>query len=191
VLGSLTDLGELPARLDDSVSLIDRVLQQVRTLSLDLRPALLDDLGLAPALNWLLHRQAERAGFVARFSADQADARLPSDLETTCFRVAQEALTNIVRYARARSVSVELERGAAELRLAVRDDGVGFDVAAARARAARGQSSGLLGMQERVDLLGGQMRIESAPGQGAAIFVWLPLSLPAAEEPAPARSSLP
>jgi signal transduction histidine kinase len=105
--------------------------------------------------------------------------------------VAQEALTNIVRYAQARSVSVDLSRGAAELRLTVRDDGVGFDVAAARARAARGQSSGLLGMQERVDLLSGHMRIECRPGQGAAIFVRLPLSLPAAEAPTLARSGLP
>jgi len=190
VLGSLTDPSDVPARLDDSMSLIDRVLQQVRTLSLDLRPALLDDLGLAPALNWLLHRQAKRAGFVVQFNAESADARLPADLETTCFRVAQEALTNIVRYAQAQHVSVELGRGAAELWLSVGDDGVGFDVAAARERAARGQSTGLLGMQERVDLLGGQMRIESTPGQGSTIYVRLPLTPPEPEEPAHARSSL-
>jgi signal transduction histidine kinase/CheY-like chemotaxis protein len=190
VLGSLTDPGDMPARLDDSMSLIDRVLQQVRTLSLDLRPALLDDLGLAPALNWLLNRQAKRAGFVAQFNAEAIDTRLPAELETTCFRVAQEGLTNIVRYAQAQHVSIELGRSAAELWLIVRDDGVGFDVAAARQRAALGQSTGLLGMEERVDLLSGQMRIESTPGLGSAIYVQLPLVSPGLEEPEPDRSSL-
>ncbi len=189
MLSSLTDLGEVPARLDDSMSLIDRVLQQVRRLSLDLRPALLDDLGLAPAIKWLLHRQAERAGFIAHFAANPADTRFASDLETTCFRVAQEAITNIVRYARARHVSVELGWDASQLWLVVRDDGLGFDVAAAQARAARGQSAGLLGMQERVGLLGGQMRIESVLGQGATIDVCLPLAM-SADELTPARSSL-
>ncbi|HEU5097577.1 MAG TPA: GAF domain-containing protein [Roseiflexaceae bacterium] len=191
VLGSLTDPSDVPARLDDSMSLIDRVLQQVRTLSLDLRPALLDDLGLAPALNWLLDRQAKRAGFVAQFHAHPGVGRLSAELETTCFRVAQEALTNIVRYARAGHVSVELGRSATELWLSVRDDGVGFDVAAERERAARGQSSGLLGMQERVDLLGGHMRIESTPGLGSMIYVRLPLRPPSSDAPEHARSGQP
>jgi signal transduction histidine kinase/CheY-like chemotaxis protein len=191
VLGSLTDPSDVPARLDDSMSLIDRVLQQVRTLSLDLRPALLDDLGLAPALNWLLDRQAKWAGFLPQFNADPPNGRLPAELETTCFRVAQEALTNIVRYARARHVSIELGRDATELWLTVRDDGVGFHVAAERERAARGQSTGLLGMQERVDLLGGQMRIESTPGLGSAIYVRLPLTPPSPEDPGRVRNSSP
>jgi signal transduction histidine kinase len=191
VLGSMTDPSDVPARLDDSMSLIDRVLQQVRTLSLDLRPALLDDLGLAPALNWLLDRQARRAGFLPQFNADAANGRLPPELETTCFRVAQEALTNIVRYARARHVSIELGRGATEIWLTVRDDGVGFDVAAERERAARGQSTGLLGMQERVDLLGGQMRIESTPGLGSTIYVRLPLTPPSPEDLGRVRNSSP
>jgi two-component system sensor histidine kinase UhpB len=178
----LPDLEALPERLEDSMSLIDRVLQQVRTLSLDLRPALLDDLGLAPALNWLLNRQAERAGFSVQFTSGQVDERFPVDIETTCIRVAQEALTNIVRYARARCVSIVLQRRDDQLYLSVRDDGIGFDVASARERAARGQSIGLVGMQERVGLLGGQMQIDSIAGQGTTVEVYLPLALSTAEE---------
>lgn len=189
VLSSLTDLEELPARLDDSLSLIDRVLRQVRTLSLNLRPALLDDLGLAPALRWLVSRQAERAGFETQFNADFMDERFASDIEITCFRAVQEAITNVVRYAQAKSVTVDLLKPGADLCVSIRDDGVGFDVGAALQRAAHGHSMGLLSMQERVLLLGGQMRIESAPGHGTTIHLRLPLAPPAADAPALTRSS--
>jgi signal transduction histidine kinase len=190
VLSSLTDLEELPARLDDSLNLIDRVLQQVRTLSLNLRPALLDDLGLAPALRWLVSRQSERAGFGVQFNADFMDERFAADIEITCFRAVQEAITNIVRYAQAQCVTVELLKPDDQLYVRIRDDGIGFDVAAALQRAAHGHSMGLLSMQERVLLLGGRMRIESAPGQGSMIEVRLPLELPIAAVPALAGSSL-
>jgi signal transduction histidine kinase len=190
VLEHLRDPSELPARLEDSMVQIERVLQQIRTLSLNLRPALLDDLGLAPALQWLVGRQAERAGFDAKFNADGMDERFAADIEITCFRAVQEAITNIVRYAQAQRVSVELIKHGAELCVSIRDDGVGFDVAAALQRAALGHSMGLLSMQERVLLLGGHMHIESAPGHGASIDVWLPLLLPAADVPARSGSSL-
>jgi len=191
VLGSLTDLKELPVRLDDSLSLIDRVLRQVRTLSLNLRPALLDDLGLAPALRWLVSRQAERAGFGVQFSADVVDERFAADIEITCFRAVQEAVTNIVRYAQAQYVTIELFKSGNELCIRIRDDGIGFDVAAALQRAAHGHSMGLLSMQERVLLLGGRMQIESAPGYGSRIKVCLPLAPPTAAVPAPAGGSMP
>ena len=191
VLVHLPDPNELPARLEDSMAQIERVLQQIRTLSLNLRPVLLDDLGLVPALSWLVSRQAERAGFGAEFNADVMDERFAADIETTCFRAVQEAITNIVRYAQAQRVTVELLKRGTELCVSIRDDGVGFDVAAALQRAAHGHSMGLLSMQERVLLLGGQMRIESAPGQGATIEVCLPLVRPAAEVPVITRSSLP
>jgi signal transduction histidine kinase len=191
ILSSLTDLGDLPARLGDSMSLIERVLQQVRNLSLSLRPALLDDLGLAPALRWLVSRQAERAGFSAQFNADLLDERFAADIEITCFRAVQEAITNVVRYAQARSVTVELLKRGAEVCVRICDDGVGFDVPAALRRAAHGQSMGLLSMQERVRLLGGRMRIESSPGSGTTIEVCLPAVPPAAEVPALVGSGTP
>lgn len=115
------------------------------------------------------------------FNADVIDERFSADIETTCFRTVQEAITNIVRYAQARRVTVALLERGAELRISMRDDGVGFDVAAALQRAAHGHSMGLLSMQERVLLLGGQLRIESALSHGAIIEMCLPLVLPAAE----------
>ncbi len=161
--------------LEDSVDIVEHTLQQVRSLSLDLRPSLLDDLGLVPALRWYLDRQAQRAGFVARLVTDPSETRLPAHLETACFRVAQEAITNVVRHARAPRVDVELRRSDGALQLTVRDEGVGFDVRTAQAHAARGNSLGLISMQERVHLASGTIDIESAPGHGTQIRARFPL----------------
>jgi signal transduction histidine kinase len=163
-------------RLEESMGIIDRALQQVRNLSLDLRPSLLDDLGLAAALRWYLDRQAQRAGFSAEFTTDPPGIRAPANLETACFRVAQEALTNIVRHAQAKRVRLDLRQSNSELCLRVRDDGIGFEVGEARQRAVRGSSLGLLGMQERVLLIRGRFEIRSSPGRGTEVQVRLPLS---------------
>ena len=165
----------IAGRLDESVAIVDRALQQVRNLSLDLRPSMLDDLGLVSALRWYLDKQAQRAGFVGEFVAGPMAIRAPANLETACFRVAQEALTNIVRHAKAKHVRMELREAGGELSLFIRDDGVGFDVAAARQRAVGGGSLGLLGMQERVVLSRGRIDIQSAAGRGTEIHVRLPL----------------
>ena len=154
----------------------DNVLQQVRSMSLDLRPSMLDDLGLAAALRWYLDRQAKRAGFAAEFRSDASDMRAPANFETACFRVAQEAITNIIRHARAQHVRVELVQRDQELQLTIQDDGIGFDVTAAHCSASRGGSLGLLGMQERVLLIGGRIEIDSAAGRGTAIHVRFPLA---------------
>jgi signal transduction histidine kinase len=144
-------------------------------MSLDLRPSLLDDLGLASALRWYIDRLAQRTGIKAEFVAEPFATRPPEDLETTCFRVTQEALTNTVRYAKAEHTRVELRQTTDELALEICDDGVGFDVQAARERARQGTSLGVLSMQERVELVGGQFVIESAPGHGTKVYVRLPL----------------
>jgi signal transduction histidine kinase len=172
------NVAENRAILEESVSVVERALQQVRNLSLDLRPSLLDDLGLVPALRWYVDRQAQRAGFTIVFTADSLEARLSPELEIACFRLAQEALTNVARHARAKRVLVELHKRDTELELTIRDDGVGFDVQSALERALRGASLGLLGMDERVSLVGGQMRIESVPMQGTEIHARFPLALP-------------
>jgi signal transduction histidine kinase len=180
----------LLSRLEESVGIVDRALQQVRNLSLDLRPSLLDDLGLVAALRWYIDRQAQRGGLAAEFVTDPPGLRAPTTLETTCFRVTQEALTNVLRHAKARKVRVELRQSDVELQLRICDDGSGFDVAAARRRAARGGSLGLLGMQERVVLIGGRIDIQSAPGRGSEIDVRFPLaSLPAVERRRKRRDS--
>jgi PAS domain S-box-containing protein len=162
-------------RLDESIGIVERTLGQVRNLSLALRPSMLDDLGLIAALRWYLDRQAQRAGFNVQLAMEPIDRPLDPDLETACFRLVQEALTNVVRHAYAKSVRVEMRLGDTDLELVIRDDGVGFDVAAARDRAARGASLGLLGMHERVTLLGGTFDIASSRGEGTTVRVRLPL----------------
>ena len=144
----------------------------MRQISLDLRPPLLDDLGLVPALRWYLDQQAQRAGLRIEFFADPALERMSPEIETACFRVAQEGLTNVVRHARAQTVNVELHRTPKALHLVVRDDGIGFDVMTAEQQ---GVSLGLLGMRERVTLLGGEMDCKSAPGRGTEIHAFFPM----------------
>jgi signal transduction histidine kinase len=173
-LQRLLEAPDLLTYLEESLQTVRRTLQQVRDLSLDLRPSLLDDLGLAPALRWYTDRQAQRAGFAVHFAADLPETRLHVDVETTCFRVVQEALTNVIRHAQAQRVSIELRQGQEGLELSIRDDGRGFDVERALQHAAGGASLGLLGMQERVQFAGGQIDIQSAPGQGTEIRVSFP-----------------
>lgn len=162
-------------RLEESINLVNNALRQVRDLSLDLRPSLLDDFGLVPALEWYLERQAHRSGFSAEIVANPPEMRLPPNLETTCFRVVQIALTNVTRHADAKNVHVELRRHGTELDLVIRDDGVGFDVETALERASRGATLGLLSMQERVRLAHGNVEIKSAPGHGTEIDARFPL----------------
>ena len=172
------DIAALGPYLKDSIEVVERALQQVRNLSLDLRPSLLDDLGLIATLRWYVDRQAQWGGFAAQLVADPAQDRLPPELETTCFRVVQEALTNVMRHSQAKNVRVEVHQQDAELVLRVCDDGVGFDVQAALEDAMRGASLGLLGIQERIWQVGGQITIKSAPGCGTEIYAHLPLPAP-------------
>ncbi|GAB4209248.1 MAG: hypothetical protein OHK0022_39980 [Roseiflexaceae bacterium] len=161
--------------LEDCLGLVEQLLTQVRTLSLDLRPSLLDDAGLVAALRWYVQRQAARAGFEACVLADDEQTRLPAEIETACFRIVQEALTNVVRHARASYVQVELHWTPDLLFLSVADNGIGFDVATGRNNARSGGSLGLLGMEERAQLLGGSLTIESTPGAGTRLHAQLPL----------------
>jgi PAS domain S-box-containing protein len=157
-------------QLQDASENVDIALQTVRDLALDLRPAMLDDLGLASALRWYADRFARQARVVMHLSIEEV-TRLDPNVATACFRVAQEALTNVVRHAHAKNVGIVLRQSGTELELRVRDDGKGFDVDAARDRAAHGASMGLLGMEERVALAGGFIEIHSAPGEGTTVRV--------------------
>jgi PAS domain S-box-containing protein len=165
----------LAGRLDESTAIVERALQQVRDLSFNLRPSLLDDLGLVIALRWYVDREAGRAGFHAHFVADQLQKRLPAELETACFRIAQEALTNVARHAAATHVWVELHQRGTDLHLTIRDDGVGFDVRAVRGAHASDGSLGLRGMQERALILAGNIEIASAPALGTEVHAWFDL----------------
>jgi len=165
----------LEKRLEQSIKAVEQVLEQVHDLSLSLRPSMLDDLGLEPTLRSYTHRQAELTGLKAEFQPAHLEARLDSVIETECFRIAQEALTNVVRHSQAKAVTVELSRKNGHLHLAVRDNGIGFDVSTLREQAVRGASLGLLSMEERAALAGGGLRFSSAPGKGTEVLAWFPL----------------
>jgi two-component system sensor histidine kinase UhpB len=183
MVGQKPAAAALAADLHEGAQLLETTLQQVRRMSLELRPAMLDDLGLVPALKWHLDRVGQRTGLRVRLTQSGVPPRVPNEIETVCYRVTQEALTNIVRYARAREVHVEVRREVDAVHLTIADDGAGFDVAAARARADAGGSLGLLSMEERVVLAGGTLAVESAPGKGCRISAHLPLpaAAPSAE----------
>lgn len=161
--------------LQESLDAIDRVLDHVRDLALNLRPSVLDDLGLESALMWLTHRQSELGDTRCHFHSDPLPRRLDPLIETACFRVAQEALTNAIRHSRARTVSLNLRQEETHVHLSVKDDGVGFLVETARERALKGKSLGLLGMEERALLVGGRLEIQSHPGQGTQLDAFFPL----------------
>ena len=162
-------------RLKESLEVVERVLEQVHDISLNLRPSILDDLGLEPALRWFTNRQAALVGLEAKFHADALEQRLDPVIETECFRVAQGALTNVLRHAQAQTVSVELRKENGQLHLRVRDDGIGFDVAALREKAVLGASLGLLSMEERAALAGGGLEFTSVPKLGTEVHAWFPL----------------
>lgn len=162
-------------RLKACSELIQHVLEQVQDLSLNLRPSMLDDLGLESALRWYTGRQSEVTGIQADFISTPLDKRLDAVIETECFRVAQEALTNVARHSKAQAVTVELSAHDGRLHLCVRDDGVGFDVSAVRDQAIRGSSLGVLSMEERAALAGGELELNSTPGCGTEVRAWFPL----------------
>jgi two-component system sensor histidine kinase UhpB len=166
----------LRLRLDACVETTQLTLERVRQLSLSLRPPQLDDLGLAAALRSHLDRQAGVAGLASHFEAAEAPAEVAPETETACFRVAQEAINNVVRHARARNLWLRLFAAGGRLALSVRDDGAGFDLESVRRHAAAGASLGLVGMEERIALAGGSFELRSAPGQGTVLVATFPLA---------------
>jgi PAS domain S-box-containing protein len=156
----------------DAVHLVRELAERVRDFSLDLRPSLLDDLGLVPALVSLFARHERQTGLAVRFEHSGLEGRLPSAVETAAFRLVQEALTNVVRHAGVREASVRLWRNEFGLHLHVADRGCGFD---AGRSLADGNGRGLNGMRDRVLLLGGCFDLESAPESGCSVSVELPL----------------
>jgi signal transduction histidine kinase len=165
-------------KLTDCIELADRTLSQVRGLALELRPPQLDQLGLTAALRDLTERMSASAGLNAQFAADSLEVAPGYAQATAAFRVAQEALTNVVRHADAGEVAVELRRRGVELVVTVTDNGRAFDLEEALTGAVKGRSMGLLGMQERVKLAGGWLKIESQPGQGTRVKAGFPVDVP-------------
>jgi PAS domain S-box-containing protein len=162
----------LATTLVEARSAITELIGKVRSLTLDLRPALLDDLGLVPALEWFIDRYSLRTGVHVELCPQDSEQRFLPEVETVAYRVIQEALTNVARYAGVDRVMVAVHADAHALCINVADDGCGFDVATVLSAQ---QTVGLRGMYERVQLLDGSLTIESMPGRGTRIHANLPL----------------
>ena len=150
--------------------LVVATLQDVRRLAVELRPAALDDFGLVPAIERLAVMSGEQGGVSIDVRSDLGDRRLPAETETALYRIAQEAMTNVLKHAEAKLVRVHLSRSGRGARLVVQDDGKGFD-----SGQVRDGSVGLVGMRERIALLGGRLMIESTEGAGTMLTVEVPI----------------
>jgi PAS domain S-box-containing protein len=184
---SARDGREASILIEDNFKMLEEALEQVRDLSVDLRPLLLDDFGLVTALRWYVEQQASRAGVRAEFTGDSLDpdVRFSRELETACFRIAQEALTNVTRHAQAKRVRVRLSRNRDNLVLQIEDDGVGFDIEALQGHTLASATLGLRGMEERAHAVGGRIKINSATRKGTQVFVELPIAMPNGRKPPP------
>jgi PAS domain S-box-containing protein len=160
------------SRFEQARSIVDEILDKVRGLSADLRPAALDHLGLVPALITLFERYSAQTRVSVNFKHHEADRRFAPEVETTAYRIVQEALTNVARHADVDQVTIRVWTTADRLNVLIDDQGRGFDPEAALSNP---QTAGLAGMQERVKLLAGQLRIESRPGAGTQVTAELPL----------------
>lgn len=173
VLEGLHDPAQIKAQVAELRELATATLESVHGLALELRPSVLDDLGLVAAVQRHVAAQAKKYNLDVDFHTAGLDGmRLPPETETAVYRIVQEALANVARHSRAASASVVLERRNDTLVAIVEDDGQGFDVDALLARE---QSLGLHGMRERAFLVGGKLTIESSPGAGTTVFVQVPL----------------
>lgn len=158
-------------KLSQAQELVNDLLNRVSRLSLELRPPMLDDLGLIPALLWHVNRYEDQTGIEVDFKHSGAEGvRFNAEIETTAYRIVQESLTNVARHARATRAMLEVRVEADGMKIQIEDDGAGFDP-----QAALEQQRGLSGMRERVRLLGGSFQIESQPGKGTKKFIHLPL----------------
>jgi signal transduction histidine kinase len=178
-LEAVPSLAEARAQARSLLEFTAAVAEEARLLVRSLRPASLDDLGLAAALASHLEEYQQAHGIrVDAYMPGLAEHRLPAAVETALYRILQEALTNTARHARARHVSIVLERRPAFVRLVVEDDGVGFDypTTSTEGRQAGGDGLGLPSIRERVQLLGGSVAIESLPGSGTTVCVQVPLT---------------
>jgi signal transduction histidine kinase len=181
MLGKSSSLSEVRSQAQVLRETAAQVMKEVHDLALELRPSVLDDLGLIAALRHLSKGYQDRFHIPVDLQVlGLDDERLPSEVETALYRIVQEALTNVARHAQAENVSVVLEKRVSLVRLIIEDDGRGFDVGSVlgsrRGSSPRADKLGLYGMRERAALLGGTLTIESTPGVGTTVFVDAPLA---------------
>ena len=163
------NMGGLDTKVDEIKQMVEDSVDVVRNMALLLRPSMLDDLGLVPALQWQAREVSKRTGVRVKVAAEGVSEDLPEDHKTCIYRVVQEALHNCVQHSQASMVRVTVQQEPSRILLAIQDDGKGFDPQHER-------GMGLLGMQERVSNLGGTFSVESLPGNGAIVCIVLPLA---------------
>jgi two-component system sensor histidine kinase UhpB len=165
---------ELPPRarrrLDGVELLLKQIEAELRSLSHELRPTVLDNLGLVPALDHLAEKVAKRTGLIISITGETGE-RLPAAVETALYRIVQEALNNVVKHAHAHSVWIELQRTRLKILCAIRDDGMGFDAVDRRGK----QGLGLSGIRERLNSLGGSLSVVTEPRRGTTLLAGIPL----------------
>jgi signal transduction histidine kinase len=161
------------AKLDDVTRMLDEMVVLVRRIAADLRPGLLDDFGLAAAVDWQLQEFSKLSGVSCALEAEIDESRLTPNQATAAFRILQESLTNVARHSQATEVRVQLRMDESGLRLLLQDNGRGLTPSEAN----RSRSLGLLGMRERAMELGGTVEISGSPGAGTAVQLWLPLQV--------------
>jgi len=172
-------------RLDDVRGLLTKIEEQLRHLSHELRPTILDDLGLHPAIEFLADGVSRRTGLQITVEGVPGK-RVPAPTETALYRIVQEALTNVTKHAQASRVTIRFARDGRLLRCSIRDNGTGFDVLAVQARrGARGL--GLIGIQERLNAVGGTLNVASIPGSGAELIISVPVEAGGADADSPRR----
>jgi signal transduction histidine kinase len=161
--------------IEDTLALLDQTIQSTRTLTFDISPPVLYDLGLEPALQWLCRQFQKKHGLRAEMTSEGSGPPVPDDIQITIFRSVQELLLNAAKHARASSVQVHLVRLPAALRVEVRDDGKGIDVSREEATMDDHGGFGLFSIRERLRVLGGALDVSSSPGRGAAFTLDVPL----------------
>ncbi len=169
-------------QLTQLAAMSSHAIAELRRLIRDLRPSVLDDMGLVPALHSYLEAMRERLPPDVTVTAEGLESRLPAPVETILFRIAQEGLTNVARHAGAHRVAVRLSCDQVTARLEIEDNGAGFDPAAALRNGSSLAGWGLVGIQERAELAGGEFKIVSAPGKGTILSVTLPARLPEGQD---------
>lgn len=169
------DTTGLKDKLAAARNLAQQSLASLRKIVFGLRPTILDDLGLVPAIRWYARTYLEEAGIQTEVNAKDESEPLSPPVKSTLFRISQEAMNNILRHAQAKHARISLDQQNGEMILEIEDDGVGFDVAQASEQAVALQRLGLLGIQERAQLVGGRVNLESTPGKGTRLSVCVPL----------------
>jgi len=172
------DSGKLDASIQEARDLASEIISDLREISLDLRPTMLDDLGLAPTLEWLTTQFRKRYEIDTELEVQVEEKALPLEVSTTVYRIIQEALGNVAKHAQANSVRIQIVANEEMLEAFIKDDGVGFENSALVSAQTQQGCSGVLNMKERVSFLGGKFRLDTKIGEGTTIKFSVPIHQP-------------